>query len=457
MQTHNSPHPPITNIHRRICLLLPHKQGEHDYIVRSLNRLGYTTEVIDYRAEKDKLNSLLPKINADVVIAMPGEGIAPELIEQIQCPKLMWYGEYIHGCDAAAQERIKEVRFNAAAFDYVVWCGEDEPDAMQVMRNLDCSRVSYNFPCRFDGTKYRKLGLPKLYDVSFVGSLTPRRNRILGFLSKHFKVEYRNIWDIEEMVRFFNQSKIVLHINFDEFLTYATINQRTFDIVGSGTFMLNEDVVRHKLFTDKVHLVYWRFNDLADLRQKIEYYLAHDTEREHIAETGYQFVQNHFSVDDTFKKLLKKIDFSLLAPRLYKHGSGIALDKFGRPTGLKNEYHKAVEPLCSEKYPHHYFERGNIYFEIKLWEKAADCYEEALALNGNFIQAVFMLARCYKKLDRKKDAIRELHRVLTLSPFHAHATLELGHLYNQIGKHDKGAFYISKAEKLLPKHYDFER
>jgi len=442
------------SVHQRIALVMPHN-GEHHYahlISRSLQEMGYNVEMIDYRENRENLPGLFKNINADLVIVGRGEGIPPDLIESLPCPTLLWYGEHIAGKDEAALARLREIQYNASAFDYVIWCGEEDLDSLEVLRSIGCNRIGYVYPCRFDPGIYRKLDLPKIYDVSFVGSLTHRRKEILETLAGRFRVEFRNIWDLEEQVRFFNQSKIVLHINFAPFITTTSINMRGFDVIGSGTFMLCEDTVFYKQLEDRKHMVYWRFNDINDLADKIEYYLTHEEEREKIAETGYRFVRENFSVNHSVEELLNPVDFSLHAPSLNIDGFGVAYDKRGRETRSMNEFYKALEPVTCSDYPQSPFERGRFYFQLQRWEKAAEFLEQAVEMNGDYVNALYLLALCYVRLQRTRDGVRELRRLLKMVPFNAQVNLALGELYSALGDEAQGTYYKQKGLKLAPKN-----
>jgi spore maturation protein CgeB len=451
-QVENSPINKGPAIHQRITLVWPHK-GNHHYshaISNSLKKMGFIVDMIDYREDRDNLEDLFKDINADLVIVGRGEGIHPKLIDDLPYPTLLWYGEHIAGRDEAALARLREVQFNAAAFDYLIWLGENDTDAMQIFRNIACNRIGYVYPCRFDPSIYKKLDLPKIYDVSFVGSLTHRRKQMLEILAKKFKVEFRNIWDVEEQVRFFNQSKIVLHINFAHFIATNSVNMRAYDVMGSGSLMLHEDVVFHKHFKHKKHLVYWKFNDIDDLIEKIEYYLVNEEEREKIAETGYRHMQNNFCVDKSIQDLINKVDFALYAPSLYEEGFGLAFDKWGRQTKKTNEFHKALEPILSHEYAQSFYERGKINYQLQRWQQAVELLEKALEKGGDLLNAMYLLALSYKELNRFEDSIRQLRRFLGISPLHAEANLALGELYSMVGDIEQGRYYKQKGLKLTP-------
>lgn len=397
--------PERPSIHKRICWVGAYK-GEHclgRYVVNTLKRLGYSVDVIDYRENMDRLNELFAKINADLVIVSRGGGIPPKLIASLPCPSLLWFGEYMHGNDDHSRARMRELDYNGAAFDYVVWGTGNNIEAMQLMRNMACNRVGHAYSGRFDPKIYRKLNLPKSYDVSFVGSITPRRKLFLETLSKQFRLEVRNIWNLEEQVRFFNQSRIVLHINSFSFINITGINLRAFDVMGSGSFMLHEDSVYPEVFgkefIDGRHLVFWQYNNINDLVKKIEYYLLQEEEREKIALEGHRFVHSNFSVKETVRALISRVDFALGSPSLNGPGFGVSFDKWGRQTYSLNELDKNLEIEISPQYPKTFYGVGESYYYLNMYQKACNALEIAVDMDGNYVQAMYLLSLCYRKLN----------------------------------------------------------
>lgn len=441
-------------IHQRICVVGPHKDGEYRYykiLSKALREMGYVVENIAFRDERDKLRELFQNINADIVIVVRGDGIPPSIIHDLPCPTVLLYGEHVAWNDPVALGKLRQVQYTATVFDYVVWGGEDDFEYLELLRGVGCNRVRDILTCRFDPKIYRKLDLTKTYDVSFVGALTPRRKQILETLAKRFNVEFRNIWNVEEQVRFYNQSKIVLHINAFPFIMMTPVNIRVFDVLGSGSLMLCEDNVINRQFKDGRHIAYWNFNDISDLSDKIEYYLDHEKEREKIAATGYRYVHENFSVHKSVRELLSQIDFSVHAHAMTGKGFGIAFDKWGRQTFSINELEKALELAASPHYPHAYYERAKTYFQLQRWEKATELLEQAIEMNGYFVEAMYLLAISYQRLQRERDAVRELRRLLQLEPLHAEANVALGELYSALGDAGYGKYYKQRGLKLAPK------
>ncbi|MCJ0971884.1 glycosyltransferase [Pseudomonas sp. PS1] len=107
------------------------------------------------------------------------------------------------------------------------------------------------------------------------------------------RIDDRPIWD-DELISLLQSAKIVLNITRSDFYGAETgVNLRIFEALAAGCFLLTdycEEVT--EIFTPGVHLDVFR--SASELRQKVEYYLAHPHERERIAENGYnEFLAAH--------------------------------------------------------------------------------------------------------------------------------------------------------------------
>ena len=92
---------------------------------------------------------------------------------------------------------------------------------------------------------FRKIDKHKFYDVTFLGSLYDHRKKMLLNLEKKgIKVDYfgggnENKIHISEMVKIFNNSKIVLNITTGK-ANREIIQGRVFEVTLSGSFLLTE-------------------------------------------------------------------------------------------------------------------------------------------------------------------------------------------------------------------------
>ncbi len=126
----------------------------------------------------------------------------------------------------------------------------------------------------------------KKYDVCFIGHINSQ-NRIdaLDRLFGEFPEFFFGQKLFEEAAEIFCQSKIVFNISIKD-----DINMRCFEALSTRSFLLTNWVpTLGELFEDGKHLVTYKTMDEAI--EKAKYYLAHDSEREAIAEAGFKEVR----------------------------------------------------------------------------------------------------------------------------------------------------------------------
>lgn len=278
--------------------------GFENHVISALDEMNCKVISTDFRQERQNLPILLQQ-KADIVLVCKGEFIQPELIKSLPYPSALWYCEQIGNereTDHEALLRKKELAYNASAFDYVF---SHDKDNIQIYRDIGCKNV-YWLPSAAVNTKvHKKLGIPKKYDITFVGSKTCRRKNILTALEKHFKIFTPNIWDSNEINKVFNESKIVLNIHLSDLLNIET---RLGEVLGSGSFLLTEEISSQDLFVDGEHLVQWHKGNIDDLIKKIQYYLFHEDERERIATNGHRFASKHHTFGKRMHQLLSDMD-----------------------------------------------------------------------------------------------------------------------------------------------------
>lgn len=279
--------------------------GFENHLISALEKMNCKVISTDFRQERQNLQQLLQQ-ETDLVLVCKGELISPELIKSLPCLTALWYCEQIgnaNAVDYTALLRRRELAYNAAAFDYVF---SHDKTNLQIYKNIGCKNV-YWLPCVAVNTRiHKKLDIPKKHDVTFIGNQTPRRKNILIALEKYFKVFISNIWDSKKLNEIFNESRIVLNIHLSDLLNTET---RIGEVLGSGSFLLTEELSCQDLFTDGKHLVQWRQGDVEYLIEKIHYYLVNEDERERIAEEGHHFALEHHSFEKRMHQLLATIDF----------------------------------------------------------------------------------------------------------------------------------------------------
>jgi spore maturation protein CgeB len=158
------------------------------------------------------------------------------------------------------------------------------------------------------------------FEVSFVGTLLPYNlysERITALEAlRDFRLGIWSVHDVPvslaqfyrgkalgaEMMAILAQSPITLNTHGD-FMRYGG-NMRLFEAAAMGAFQLVDNRVGvHEWFRVGEHLV--MYDDMADLREKVAYYLAHPQERQMIADAARQHVLAHHTYQKRFVQLLK--------------------------------------------------------------------------------------------------------------------------------------------------------
>ena len=85
-------------------------------------------------------------------------------------------------------------------------------------------------------------------------------------------------------------------------------SDRFFESMGRGAFLIYPKIKGFaEDFIDKQHVVYYEHGNLADLREKIDYYLEHDEEREQIRWAGHLLVKEKHTYTNRWQTILKEV------------------------------------------------------------------------------------------------------------------------------------------------------
>jgi spore maturation protein CgeB len=159
---------------------------------------------------------------------------------------------------------------------------------------------------------YKKLNLPKTYDVSFVGRCYGERDNFVNTLKKEginiatFGQGWENGSRVSQadLIRIFNQSKISLEISFASKGDEIQIKGRDFEASGCGSLLLTKDteeIARYFIPGEEI-ITYQDANDAAE---KIKYYLKNEEERKKIAKRGYERVMREHTYEKRFSEIFE--------------------------------------------------------------------------------------------------------------------------------------------------------
>lgn len=160
-------------------------------------------------------------------------------------------------------------------------------------------KKSYWFPNSYPDDLIQSLNIEKTVDVGFCGNII-NRGHVINSLDKYgIKKDIFVIGD--DMVNAINSYKIHLNCNISN-----DINYRTFETTGCGTMLLtNYTPGLEKLFDIGKEIVV--YNNLAELDEKVKYYLENEEERKTIANAGYERSKRDHTYYERSKTLIEII------------------------------------------------------------------------------------------------------------------------------------------------------
>lgn len=143
----------------------------------------------------------------------------------------------------------------------------------------------------------RMLEIFKDYDLKVWGKSYP------SWLRSPLRDRYPGTYVAElEKAKAFNAAKIVLNtMHFGETLS---VNCRLFEAAGCGAFQITDDKpILHELFEPEHEIV--TFRTRAELKEKVDYYLAHSQERQEIADRAYARAHREHTYELRLKKMFE--------------------------------------------------------------------------------------------------------------------------------------------------------
>lgn len=161
------------------------------------------------------------------------------------------------------------------------------------------------------------------YDIIFTGSKNyhhehPFRPQLIEFLQRTYGRRFIHIGNDGEVKsqrgmdlnQIYRNAKIVvgdtLQINFDYPYYYS---DRLYEVPGRGGFSIFPDINGvEENYEDGKEIVLYKHGDLQDLKEKIDYYLTHEAEREAIRRAGFDRTKRDHTYINRWKTILETIE-----------------------------------------------------------------------------------------------------------------------------------------------------
>jgi len=249
---------------------------EYDYRDRG-NAVGY-------RNMEDDLIMTVENLKPDIVVFSKCNGIHYRVVDE--CNKysktVLWYMDAMNNFDQELIEKVKRVDWFINGIEGVVPYGKKyNPNTTFIPQ---CPDEEMNFP--IPSPEYS-------YNITFIGNITHNNthaDRLLYYNEVGF-THFDNVHGLEHN-KVVNSSKI--NLNFSHTSTNGA-SVRVFKILAAKSFLLTTPWKgMEDMFTIGEHLDI--FTTPKELKDKINYYINHESERLQICENGHSIVQKYMPI-----------------------------------------------------------------------------------------------------------------------------------------------------------------
>lgn len=238
-----------------------------------------------------RVRSAFDRHNPNIVLVVRGNSLDSALLSYMRSQ-----GAHLIGWWIKDIRRPQNLRYDVPHYD-AYYC---------IHRNLSQGSVRYLPAWSVDSCRYYPADLPVYkHDIVFVGIWSPKRQSFLDTLTAYDLAIVGPGWNTrtlstnpalarkvfktslhgEELTRFYQSARIVLNINQWEADEASGTTLRVADVPACGSFLLTEySSGLEEVFETNKEIV--TFATPAEMKEKIDYYLAHDEERACIALAG---------------------------------------------------------------------------------------------------------------------------------------------------------------------------
>jgi len=207
-------------------------------------------------------------------------------------------------------------RYQTARFFDLVFIAQK--DYLERFRRAAGHDQVYWLPLAAAPDVHRDWGLPRIYDVGFVGNIArahrkTARVRRLGLIAGRFHTnDFYRTYMPEEVGKVYSQSRIVFNCSIA-----GDVTMRLFEGAACGALVLTDAIANglEELFEPGREIVIYQ--DDEDMLKKIAYYLAHEEEREAIARAGQRRILREHTYAHRMTKMVEMVsspECGMIAP-----------------------------------------------------------------------------------------------------------------------------------------------
>ena len=257
------------------------------------------------------------------------------------------------------------------------------------------------FPLASDSSIYRRMGLERIYDITFIGNRNPetriKRENILRTLANRFKM---SIFDGNPPLtagmsaEIYNRSKLTLNENL-----FPAVNLRLFEAMACGATVLTEDNAPglQELFSDGEHIITYNPDNLL---KKAERYLENDAARQDISNSAAEIAAKEHNLTGRAARLVQLLreisERKSMEPSKAKSALGRAFLGYGlkwqseNSRALENAGNYLRDALKADFNPETLMVLGLVHCaEGDFFEGVKLCMESAEISSGDFRPALY--------------------------------------------------------------------
>lgn len=189
-----------------------------------------------------------------------------------------------YAIDTHLKKPYKKIRRQVSHYD-IVFCAQKQ--GVEKLRKDTKIDIQW-LPLGCDPQIHKKIDSLKKYTVGFVGSEARKflHGELIDAIRRKYPDSFLGGADFREIGEIYSASKIGFNYSIRN-----DINMRIFEVMSSGTLLLTSQVKDNgfdELFTDRKNIVVYK--NKRELLYLLEYYLKNDSQRDAIAQAGYELV-----------------------------------------------------------------------------------------------------------------------------------------------------------------------
>lgn len=275
---------------------------DEEYIARALEALGHQVLRVEQHVDFLEITNFVKSQKPDILLYTKWD-VHPELLrvcKLLGVKTVCWLFDLYF--DYTREYQVKNKTFFKSEYVVTTDGGHDDQWKERGINHI-CVRQGIA-----DDEAWMNDPNPDI-DVAFVGSESPvysERNSTMVWLSKNYDFRWFGRKDTNE-VRGERLNILFAHVKVivgDSFYSPHYWSNRVVETLGRGGFLIHRDVPGIK--EAYPHLVTYD-GTLEDLRDKIDYYLSHETERREIVKKNFQWVKDNYTCQKQCQKLLNSI------------------------------------------------------------------------------------------------------------------------------------------------------